>query len=469
MKAKWLPISAAVALALGSIPASAVDFHGYMRSGLNYATQGGDAYCEGGHFLGRLADECDTYAEISLSQEVFNKNNNKFTVNTLVAYGTEGGNWDHQGNSWQAVGGEGPWNGQSVTLREAWAGYEMPSGIQLWAGKRYYQRKDIHIMDYYYLNNSGNGFGVENIDTGLGAVSVAIIKQQTDYGWTAEDADGDKDRNSWKLDARWSGIPLWTDGSLDIAMIYAWQNLSESQKKEFSRTTKAHWEFVEDGKYDEKTGKPYTYVKEDTDTKKKNDRRANNGYLAMIEWTQGNFFGGFNKLSFSYGHDALSVAGNHAGDYVAPYPQKGSSYRFIDWGVIEQPSWNLGYAFIWNHHNVFDENETEGGLGITGTDFNFVLRPSYKWSDFTSTVLEFGYYNFTNNQLTNGKVVHGDSRKRATKLTLAQQWTPGSQFWARPSIRVFASWLSGNAYDHKFDDKNDSHQITLGAQVEAWW
>ncbi len=452
-----------------------------MRSGLNYATQGGDAYCDGtggadGHMLGRLADECDTFAEIALSQEVFNKNNNKFTVNTLVSYGTEEGHWDHQGNNWQGVnGGSGSaWDGQRMSLREAWAGYEMPSGIQLWAGKRYYQRKDIYIMDYYYLNNSGTGFGVENIDTGLGAVSVAITKQQTDYGWTAKDSDGDKDRNSWKLDARWSGIPLWTDGTLDIAMIYAWQNLSESQKKDFSKTTKAHYEF------NEKTGKA-ELVKEKIDPKEKNDRSANNGYLAMIEWTQGNFFGGFNKLSFTYGHDAFNAGGNHVGDTVIPYSQKGNTFRFIDWGVIEQPSWNLGYAFIWTHRNIFDENDTEGGVNwtqATGTDFNFVLRPSYKWSDFTSTVLEFGYYNFSNNSAKkddDGKVIrptvvtYGDHRKRATKLTLAQQWTPGSQFWARPSIRVFASWLSGNAYDHFFDDKNDSHQITLGAQVEAWW
>ena len=216
--------------------------------------------------------------------------------------------------------------------------------------------------------------------------------------------------------------------------------------------------------------------------KQKKAEKANNGYLAMVEWTQGNFFGGFNKLSFTYGHDGLDgVVGNHAGDNVVPYSEKGNGFRFIDWGVIEQPSWNLGYAFIWSHHNAFDENETEGGAnwnGLTGTDFNFVLRPSYKWSDFTSTVLEFGYYNFSNNYIPqddDGNVIrpivvkHGDHRKRATKLTLAQQWTPGSQFWARPSIRVFASWLSGNAYDHFFDDKNDSHQITLGAQVEAWW
>ena len=44
MKAKWLPISAAVALALGSVSASAVDFHGYFRAGMNYGSDG-TAYC----------------------------------------------------------------------------------------------------------------------------------------------------------------------------------------------------------------------------------------------------------------------------------------------------------------------------------------------------------------------------------------------------------------------------------------
>ena len=480
MKAKWLPISAAVALALGSVSASAVDFHGYARSGLNYASDGGNAYCSGtgtsGYLVGRLGNECNTYVELGLSQEVFNKANNKFTVNTLTVWRTYEDNIDYQGNSWQAIGGNGGgWGGQQASLREIWSGYEMPSGMQIWAGKRYYQRKDIHIMDYYYLNNSGTGFGVENIDTGLGAVSVAIIKQQTTYDWTSGDSDGDKDRNSWKLDARWSGIPLWTDGSLDIAMIYAWQNLSESQKKDFTRKVPA----PNTGYHlNEKTGK---IEPNDTKIEHNKDRTANNGYLAMIEWTQGNFFGGFNKLSFTYGHDGLNagVAGNHAGDNVVPYPEKGNSYRFIDWGVIEQPSWNLGYAVIWTHHNGFDENVTEGGVNWTnptGNDFNIVLRPAYKWSDFTSTVLEFGYYNKSTNSKAKigddvipGVINHGEHRKRATKLTLAQQWTPSSQFWARPSIRVFASWLSGNAFDHKFDDNNDSHQITLGAQVEAWW
>ena len=430
--------------------------------------------------LGRLADECDTYAELALSQEVFNKADNKFTINTLVAYGTAEDNWDFQGNSWQGLSDEAgnAWGGQRLSFREAWAGYEMPSGIQLWAGKRYYQRKDIHLMDFYYLNNSGTGIGLENISVGnLGSVSLALIKSQTnanlgelevgkkEYKYDYKDSlrkgkpkhktdkipvyesqeqtGSNANINSWKLDARWNGIPLWTDATLDIAMIYAWQNLSDDQRV---------WSYNYEVRGEEKV-----YRKEVNGN--------NNGYLAHVEWTQGNFFGGFNKFIIQYGHDGLvtSPLGNHFGGDVVPYPTKGNVFRFINWGLIEQPSWNLGYALMAGHRNTFDENGTEGGAGWRGntnTDYAVVLRPSYKWSDFTSTVLEFGYNNVGRN---------GDDRKSATKLTLAQQWTPGSQFWARPSIRVFASWLSGSQLDHRIDNGNDSHQVTLGAQVEAWW
>ncbi|GKQ98330.1 hypothetical protein KAM461_25800 [Aeromonas hydrophila] len=40
MKAKWLPIAAAVTAALASQAAFAVDFHGYFRSGVGVSTDG---------------------------------------------------------------------------------------------------------------------------------------------------------------------------------------------------------------------------------------------------------------------------------------------------------------------------------------------------------------------------------------------------------------------------------------------
>jgi maltoporin len=452
-----------------------------MRSGLNYGSQSGNAFCFGngnqGHLLGRLGDECDTYAEISLSQEVYNKANNKFTVHTLVAYGTNESYWDEQGNSWQGVGaggdragedGTSAWHGQRLSFREAYVDYEMPSGITLWAGKRFYQRKDIHIMDFYYLNNSGTGFGVENIGVGnLGSLSFAIIKQQVDlgdldykllkydkngdplrndngelqyadvkspyvgYGWP-DDKRSNSAMNSYKLDARWNGIPMWSDATLDIAFIYAWQKMSKAQKDLYHNNT---------------------------------------GFLGFIEWTQGNFFGGFNKLSFAYGTDAFDYAGvlnggNHLGDNVIPYNEDGSGFRFIDWGVIEQSKWNFGYAVLFAHKHARNAYWSHP----SGNDWALVLRPSFKWSDYTSTVLEFG---FTNQKNTgwNGWATPNKDRVSATKLTLAQQWSPATHFWARPSIRVFGTWLAGDLMRHEYTGLSHTkqHEYILGAQVEAWW
>ena len=61
MKAKWLPISAAVIMALGSASASAVDFHGYMRSGVGISADGATQTYEKNK-VGRLGNEADTYS-----------------------------------------------------------------------------------------------------------------------------------------------------------------------------------------------------------------------------------------------------------------------------------------------------------------------------------------------------------------------------------------------------------------------
>ena len=449
MKANWLPLSAAVALALSSVAASAVDFHGYFRAGAQASTQGGEVYCLGngniGHKVGRLGDECDTYAELTLNQEVYNKANNKWTLNTLVAYGTAEGNRDLQGDSWQGVGGDGPWNGQRLSIRELWTGYQTDAGYQIWAGKRFYQRKDIHLLDLYYLNNSGYGAGIEGIDVGMGNLAFAVTK------W-ANDGTSDYNRNVYKLDARWNGIPVGPLGNLDASVIYALPFISEQQEANAAGNARAN--------------------------------RANSGALVTLDLNTAvnsdsvNLMNHFVVQYGTNGFGYIGQNGNHAGDNYTP-DLDDTGVRVIDWGTLDAGNFGLGYSLIWAHVDNGDDHPAADGVNFTtprsGWTYSIVLRPEYKWTEFTRTTLELGY----SSQKTNGWVNYNNvpyEDPDVYKVTLAQQFTPGKGFWTRPAIRFYVSYIGGdefaNGWNPGYKNKNkdgDEHQITVGTQVEAWW
>ena len=447
MKANWLPLSAAVALALSSVAASAVDFHGYFRAGAQANTQGGEVYCLGngniGHKVGRLGDECDTYAELTLNQEVYNKANNKWTLNTLVAYGTVEGNRDLQGNAWQGVGGEGPWNGQRLSIRELWTGYQTDAGYQIWAGKRFYQRKDIHLLDLYYLNNSGYGAGIEGIDVGAGNLAFAVTKWANDGGEGTEDYN----RNVYKLDARWNGIPVGPLGNLDASVIYALPFISEQQEANAAGNARAN--------------------------------RANSGALVTLDLNTSvnsssvNLMNHFVVQYGTNGFGYIGQNGNHAGDNYTP-DLDDTGVRVIDWGTLDAGNFGLGYSLIWAHVDNGDDHKAAGATWTTersGWIYSIVLRPEYKWTEFTRTTLELGY----SSQKTNGWMAPGEDPD-VYKVTLAQQFTPGKGFWTRPAIRFYVSYIGGDefaegwAVGYKNKNKDgDEHQITVGTQVEAWW
>ncbi len=457
MKINWLPLAAGVAFAAGTVTASAVDFHGYARAGAQLNFDGGEVYCLGtgadGHKVGRLGDECDTYAELALTQELYNKAGSKFSINTLVAYGTTEGIRDLQGDSWQGVGADpskpagDPWSGQRTSLRELYSKYDTDLGYSIWAGKRFYQRKDIHIMDFYYLNNSGYGAGIENIDltfgnTKLGNLNFAVIK------W-ANDGTADYNRNVYKIDARWNAIPVGF-GTLDASVIYAFPAISEQ-----SRTA---------------TG---------------SDRRttqADSGVLITLDHGYGNgFFDGnlqlMNHFVLQWGTNGFGYVGaykNHAGDNYTP-DIKLQGTRLIDWGTLDWGNFGLGYSFLWAYLNSGDAHKFCASWTYTrsGWEYSIVLRPEYKWTEYTRTTLELGYSQMkTTGWVTDESIENPD----AFKVTLAQQFTPGKGFWTRPAIRFYASYITGDqfsdswsvGYSNKNDD-GDDYQFTLGTQVEAWW
>ena len=81
------------------------------------------------------------------------------------------------------------------------------------------------------------------------------------------------------------------------------------------------------------------------------------------------------------------------------------------------------------------------------------------------TSLELGY------SATKRDAVEDGDWQDLTKVTLAQSFSAGNGFWARPEIRFYGSYITGDqvessSYGQAHDTDNE---FLLGAQVEAWW
>lgn len=452
---KALPIAAAVVASLAAMSASAVEFHGYFRAGFGMNTDGGAQKCYGtggpnAHVVGRLGDECDMYAELSLSETVYEKNGEAFSVHTLMAWGTIenfNDNTDTKGNSFQGVDGsatgeDGPWTGQRASFREAYGKYKMKSGTELWAGNRYYGRKDVHIWDFYYVNGSGYGAGVDNIKAGPGALAFAVRQPK----W--HDVSGGADKyniyaSTPILDVRYNALSLGSLGSLDLIAMAGKADLSDKQ------------EDTAGIQYNDKTGVQLT-----------------------AEHSIG-LLGGFNKVVAQYSTEGFAWAGygmnNHLGDSFnvgrnpnspdgAGDTQEGrKAWRLIDHGVVKfGKQVSLGYAALYS--DLSDDCCSTGD----GVRYSVTVRPQYAWNDTMSTILEAGYYSQNDPWM--------NETNDLSKVTLAQAWSPlaNGGFWARPQIRVFVSQYGGG--DEKDGGPNDwqrlkvaDHDTMVGAQVEAWW
>ena len=421
MKAKWLPISAAVIMALGSASASAVDFHGYMRSGVGIS-QDGSMQTYSKNKVGRLGNEADTYSEVQLGQEVYNKAGKTFYVDSMLAMTSDGS------NDWEGTTKADTEGGANFALRQfnvqakgMFGGNEVT-----WAGKRYYQRHDIHISDFYYWNISGAGAGVEAIQAGPGQLSFAWVRN--DRGWDGGDGwtkgDG-MDVNT--LDARYAGIPLWSDATLEVGVDYAIVNPTDAQED----STNAQY------------------------------KNANNGVMLTAELTQG-LLGGFNKTVLQYGTEGYSKNFAFYGDgswYGAEAKDGADGFRIINHGVISLgDSWDLSHQVVYGIGNeMWDGNDKY-------ETFSVVARPVYKWTDTVKTIFEAGYHKDTATPLSGS-----DSSTDGQKYTVAQAFAAGKGFWARPEIRVFASYLTVGDQGTPFNSGKDDNTWNFGVQAEAWW
>ncbi len=421
MNSKKTLLALAVTGAIFSSQAFAVDFHGYARSGIGWTSGSGEQTAfgvNGGGAKYRLGNEAETYAEFKLGQELFKDGDKSIYLDSNLAY---------------SVNQQVDWESTSPALREINVQFKnfadsLPNAT-LWAGKRFYQRHDIHMNDFYYWDISGPGAGVENIDLGFGKLSLAVTRnteQGGAYRWSynpiTKSWDSTKDQDVYNdvFDARLADLKVSENGRLEFGVDY--------------------------GRARTKNGTTL------------DPNASKDGFMATVEHTQGNFFGGFNKFVVQYATDSMTSwnTGHSQGGSVE---NKGKMIRVLDHGVVQlSDKIETMYALI------YEKTDLDNNKGKTW--YSAGIRPMYKWTKTMSTLFELGYDRIKD-QATGKK-------NDMTKFTLAQQWQAGDSIWARPAIRVFGTYAHWN---DKFNQSNRTDsgykakdgEFVMGVQFEAWW
>ncbi|SNR91629.1 maltoporin [Pseudomonas segetis] len=157
-------ISLALAVSYLAMPmtADALEFSGYVRSGAGSSENGGSQSCfqlPGAQSKYRLGNECETYSELDLRQDLLSLDDGStLSVEGMAQL------YNEYGHTPKFTGDYG--FARMNQMYAEWSNMPALNGGSLWAGRRFYKRNDIHISDFYYWNQSATGFGVDEMVIG---------------------------------------------------------------------------------------------------------------------------------------------------------------------------------------------------------------------------------------------------------------------------------------------------------------
>ena len=259
---------------LAPLSASALEFAGYLRSGVGNSLNGGKQSCfklPGAAAKYRLGNECEQYAELELRQDVYSFDDGSvLSVDGMASlYNQYDRQLTFQGDNGSA----------RLPQRHAqWSNLPGLNGGSLWAGRRYYKRNDIHISDFYYWNQSATGAGIEDVLIGGLKYSYALSRKDNLY----------QENYVTRHDFNVAGFNTNPGGELELGLSYL--------------------------------DKP-----ERTD--------AHSGWAITAQHVQSEFLGGKNKFAVQYGEGSGTGLG-YTGDFRLDNSSK--RYRiveFFDWQV----------------------------------------------------------------------------------------------------------------------------------------
>lgn len=406
---------------------SPFEFHGYLRSGFGMNGEGGkmEAFkAPGAGAKYRLGNESDTYGEIGLTHNWLREDDPLeapyVRTTVMLSYSsTENFSYDSLNNVD---------DGNDIALRQAFVegGNVIPGypDIRFWGGQRYYRRHDIHINDFYYLDMSGYGGGVEEVPLGdFGKLALAWIGGSVDDYVTD---NGDVAKQNLDLRIYDIDVPL---GKLSL-----WFDLATTKGGEVRNIANPDGSRI--------------------------SLDSSNGWAVGVIHRTGDeaFLGGYNEFTAQYGKGA---AYNFAStlDSSGPDLDGADRFRITDHFTIQpSPHFSMQALALYEETDYGGENATERWSSLG-------MRPIYHFNDRFSVALETGV-DWVRSEPQ-------DAEGHLWKITLAPQISMGGKFFSRPVLRGFvtyAQWsdgfrgrVGGDAYDNATDG------LSYGIQVEAWW
>jgi maltoporin len=392
--------------------AKAFEFHGYLRSGYGLNSEGGRMVAfqaPGAGAKYRLGNETDTYGELTFVNNWINskRDTDKTWMKTNVTVQAD----TTQSSTFAS--------NDHFRLREAFVQignvFQGQPEAKFWAGERYYRRLDIHINDFYMLDTSGYGGGVEDLNVGFGKASLSYLAGArdditTDNGTYAKSV----------VDARVYDIKA------PLGKIGFWFDYSHSK----GGTTS--------------TGTIVPSV---------------GGWAVGFAHSRTEWLGGYNRLTIQY---AVGAAANFSTGIEDPTPfnENAHTFRFTESTVLQPAKYfAIQPAFVYQQQS--------SGVPGDGTNkwVSFGARPVFFFNDHLSLALEPGF--------DKTKSGAGLYKGWVRKFTIAPQIGAGREFFSRPVLRAFATYASwsdelkglvgGQTYQSKTSGWN------FGLQAETWW
>ncbi len=416
------------------------EFHGYFRSGYGLNSVGGQQVAfqaPGADAKYRLGNEAETYGEFIFVNNWLNpeRASDKAWFKTEVMIEANTTNSASYANFPNGVGND------QFRLREAFVqgGHllDFQPNAKFWAGERYYRRQHIEIDDFYPLDMSGYGGGVEDLNVGIGKMAVAFLGGArpdipTQYGNYAK---SNLDVRLYDLKVPFGLFGFWFDYS--VAKGGTVQPVIGENGTPVAGALPVGTIFP-----------------------------TSNGYAFGVRHQDLEWHGGYHAFSFQYGKGAAS---NYSTSLDTPSFFLPDSERLL---LAEHLLVQANDRFAIMPIFVFQRQRD----GLPGHGFNdwasFGVRPVLFFTKYLSLAFETGFDHTEGfATLQNGNNTNFDGWLR--KFTIAPEIGAGRKFFSRPVLRVFltyASWSNGFrglVGGIPFEDRTSG--LTYGVQTETWW